>query len=117
MGQDRVDEPTVLDAGDDPKPPAAVDAGLDVDAEDTFEAPRPAARGEPLGPDQAERQIRFADRAAGAVIRQVPFAALSDVHRLTVAALGERAAPPGSVGRAPRASDPAVLVVPGVSAR
>ena len=46
MSQDRVDGASVLDAGEDPKPPAADRAGLDVDAEHAPQASGPAARGE-----------------------------------------------------------------------
>ena len=49
VSQDRVDGASVLDAGEDPKSPAAGGAGLDVDAEHTPKASGPAARDESAG--------------------------------------------------------------------
>jgi len=48
VGEDLLDHLGVLDAGDDPHRPAARLAGLDVDAEDSFQALCPGLeRGRP----------------------------------------------------------------------
>jgi len=57
MGKNLLDHHWIFDTGDDPDCAAAAPAGLDVDAEDPFQALRPEARrGRRRGDKKANRE-------------------------------------------------------------